>query len=173
MRNNTITSPENNLSIGIYNSNGTERVVVKNDTLYLSNVFTPDYHHKIENILQKKLKCVYIDPDPECEFCKSKNLSKKYLNHRNIDKNHLVRVTTYICNDCGKTHRTSLELFIDKHDTYTKDVKGLVIKVNFLEHMSLNNISLLNNAVNDANPCRQTILNGFKKYFAMLKFKNK
>jgi len=24
--------------------------------------------------------------------------------------------------------------------------------------MSLNNISLLNNAVNDANPCRQTIL---------------
>jgi len=39
--------------------------------------------------------------------------------------------------------------------------------------MSLNNISLLNNAVNNANPCRQTILNGFKKYFAMLKFKNR
>ena len=67
----------------------------------------------------------------------------------------------------------AIELFIDKHDTYTQDVKGLVIKVNFLEHMSLNNISLLNNAVNDANPCRQTILNGFKKHFAMLKFKNK
>ena len=77
MTNNTITSPENNLSIEIYNSNGTERVVVKNDTLYLSNIFTSDYHYKFENIVQKKLKCVYIDPDPECEFCKSKNLSKK------------------------------------------------------------------------------------------------
>ena len=56
---------------------------------------------------------------------------------------------------------------------YTKDVKGLVAEVNFLEHMSLNNISLLNNAINNANPCKQTILNGFKKYFAMSKFKNK
>ena len=72
MINNTINSPESNLSIEIYNSNGTERIVIKNDTLYLSNIFTPDYHHKIENIVQKELKCVYIDLDPECEFCKSK-----------------------------------------------------------------------------------------------------
>jgi len=28
---------------------------------------------------------------------------------------------------------TSLELFIDKCDTYTRDVKGLVIKVNFFK----------------------------------------
>jgi len=37
MTNNQITSPDSNLSIEIYNSNGSERVVIKNDTLYLSN----------------------------------------------------------------------------------------------------------------------------------------
>ena len=108
MINNTITSPESNMSLEIYNSNGTERVVIKNDTLYLSNVFTPDYHHKFENIVQKELKCIYVDPHPKCEFCESENLDKKYLNARNINKNHLVYVTTYICNDCGKTHRYKL-----------------------------------------------------------------
>jgi len=173
MQNNKITSPKSNLSIEIYNPNGTERVVVKNDTLYLSNAFTPDYHHKIEKIVQKELKCVYVDPNPKCESCESEKLSKKYLNLRKLNKNHSVYVTAYICDKCSAIHRTSLELFIDKHDTYTKDVKGLVIKVNFLEHMSLNNISLLNLAVNDANPCRQTILNGFKKFFTMMKFKNR
>jgi DNA-directed RNA polymerase subunit RPC12/RpoP len=173
MTKNKTTSPENNLSIETYNLNGTERTVIKNDILYLSSNFTPDYHHKIENIVQKELKCVYVDPDPQCEVCKSRNLNKKYLNSRNLNKNHLVHVTSYICIDCSKIHRTSLELFIDKNDTYTRDVKGLAIHVNFLEHMSLNNISLLNIVVNDANPCRQTILNGLKKFFGKMKLKHK
>jgi hypothetical protein len=38
--------------------------------------------------------------------------------------------------------------------------------------MSLKNISLLNNTLNGANPCRETILNGLKKHYCIWKMKD-
>jgi len=60
MINNQITSPDSNLSIEIYNSNGSERVVIKNGTLYLSNTFTPDYHHIVHYLTFYKYLYMWV-----------------------------------------------------------------------------------------------------------------
>jgi hypothetical protein len=44
------SSPNNNLSVQLYNSNGTERIVIENDTLYLDNTFGIEYHRMLEDI---------------------------------------------------------------------------------------------------------------------------
>ncbi|MDR3291224.1 MAG: hypothetical protein LBT10_03645 [Methanobrevibacter sp.] len=121
----------------------------------------------------KKFRYIYVDPAPKCEYCGDEKFDKKNLEPRNLNKNHLVDVTTYVCDHFGKTHRTSLKLFIDKYDTYTKDVKGLAIQVNYLRNMSLINISLINGCVNGSKPCRGTILNSLRKYYQRCKFKYK
>jgi hypothetical protein len=87
-----IHSPNSNFVVELYNVNGTERVVIKNNKLYLSNYFTPDYHHKIEKIAGKEFRCIYVDPEPKCEYYRHEKLNKKNLEERNLNKNHLVEV---------------------------------------------------------------------------------
>jgi hypothetical protein len=70
-------SPNSNFVVELYNVNDTERIVIKKNKLYLSNCFTPDFHHKIEEIAEKKLKCVYVDPTPKYEYCRHENLTKR------------------------------------------------------------------------------------------------
>ena len=165
-------SPIGNVSLELYNSNGSERIVIKNDILYLDNRFDPDYHHKIENMVGKKLKCQYVDPYPVCSECGSEKFTKHYLDSRNLNKTHEVYVTAYKCRKCNKIHRTSLDYFVETHCTYTRDIKETGIKINYFEHMSLNNISLFIESTTDACPCRQTILHVLRRYYAKLKIKN-
>jgi hypothetical protein len=73
---NNTPSPNSNLSFELYNPNGTERIVIKKDTLYLSSIFSPDYHHKIENIVCRELKYVHVTSIAKCGECESGNLSK-------------------------------------------------------------------------------------------------
>jgi hypothetical protein len=44
------SSPSNNLSVQLYNGNGTERIVIKNDTLHLDNTFGIEYHRMFKDI---------------------------------------------------------------------------------------------------------------------------
>ncbi|MDR3291982.1 MAG: hypothetical protein LBT10_07550 [Methanobrevibacter sp.] len=84
----------------------------------------------MKKIAGKELKYIYVNPAPKCEYCGCA-LSKKNLEKQNLNKNHLVHVTTYVCDYCKKlkkTHCTVLDLFIDKYNTYTKDVKRLAIQ---------------------------------------------
>jgi hypothetical protein len=44
------SSPSSNLSVQLYNGNGTERIVIKDGTLYLDNTFGIEYHRMFEDI---------------------------------------------------------------------------------------------------------------------------
>jgi transposase-like protein len=162
-------SSDNNILLEVYNFNGTEKAVIKGNKLYLSNTLHPNYHFMLEDIYNKELRCIYVDHDPVCENCGCNKLDKKYLDPRNINKNHLVEVTAYKCPECGELHRTPLYLFVDKYCTFSKEVKENAIQINFFEHVSLNNIALITKSQNGANPCKQTIFNDLKRYYGKLK----
>ncbi|MDR1820196.1 MAG: hypothetical protein LBR15_08145 [Methanobrevibacter sp.] len=57
-----IQSPNNNLSVQIYNFNGTERVVLKDDKLYLENSFDLSVHQHFEQLADKELKLITENP---------------------------------------------------------------------------------------------------------------
>jgi tRNA(Ile2) C34 agmatinyltransferase TiaS len=113
------------LSVQLYNSNGTERIVIENDTLYLDNTFGIEYHRMLEDIVGHKLNLIYTDHNPVCEVCGSENLSKHDKPGRNINKNHFIQVRSYKCK-CGKINQTSLDLFIEKVVIILKRLKILV-----------------------------------------------
>ncbi|MDR1818975.1 MAG: hypothetical protein LBR15_01835, partial [Methanobrevibacter sp.] len=53
-----IQSPNNNLSVQIYNFNGTERVVLEDDKLYLENSFDLSAHQHFEHLVGRELELI-------------------------------------------------------------------------------------------------------------------
>ncbi|KZX17230.1 hypothetical protein [Methanobrevibacter filiformis] len=148
------------MNVKIYNTDGTKRVVIEEEILYLDNRVGPTYHQTLEEITGMTLKCRYIDnSDFKCECCGSDSFKIHDYGLRNLNKNQKIESTIYKCRKCGKTHQTPLEPFVDKNSNYTNKVQSLGIMVNYLSHLSLNNISLLNGIVNNAFPSRQSTLN--------------
>ncbi|MDR2545723.1 MAG: hypothetical protein LBD03_09380 [Methanobrevibacter sp.] len=72
-----IQSPNDSLYVQIYNFNGTERFVLKDDKLYLENNFDLSVHQDFELILNRKLELIYTDPDPICPKC-GEHITVKY-----------------------------------------------------------------------------------------------
>jgi hypothetical protein len=122
-------SPKDNINFGICNAKGSPRVVVENDILYLSNFLNPSHHYVVEEQVGRELKCIYIDPNISPNYEGENKFVTKENAPRKINKNHPVKVKVYKNKDTGKLHRTELNEFIDKHDTYTRDVKGLYDKL--------------------------------------------
>jgi transposase-like protein len=167
-----IQTPNNDLSVQIYNVNGTERVVLKDDKLYLENYFGLEFHQCFEQMLNKKLELIYTDPDPICPKCGEHITAKYDKGDRSINKVYPVKVTIYRCK-CGGLYRTPLTNFVDKYCNYVHEVKKMGLTVNFFEHMSLVNITGLIKCLQGVTPSKQTIYNEIRKYYGKLKIKGK
>jgi hypothetical protein len=53
-----IQSPNSNLSVQVYNFNGTERFVLEDDKLYLENIFDLSVHQHFEQLVGKELELI-------------------------------------------------------------------------------------------------------------------
>ncbi|MDR1819560.1 MAG: hypothetical protein LBR15_04845 [Methanobrevibacter sp.] len=53
-----IQSPNSNLSVQVYNVNGTEKYVLKDDKLYLDNSFDLSVHQHFEQLSDRELELI-------------------------------------------------------------------------------------------------------------------